>query len=56
MLITFMRSAGLHPFDLNTSSHFSLAGADIEFPIAVPSAELNAAREFLRSHDDSPHA
>jgi len=56
MLITFMRSAGLHPLDLNTSSHFSLAGADIEFPIAVPSAELNLAREFLRSHDDSPHA
>jgi hypothetical protein len=55
MLITFMRSAGLHPLDLNTSSHFSLAGADVEYRIEVPTEELNAAREFLKGQDDSPH-
>ena len=55
MLITFMRNAGLHPIDLNTSSHFSLAAADLDFRIEVPTEELNAAREFLKRHDDSPH-
>ena len=55
MLITFMRNAGLHPLDLNTSSHFSLAGADVEFRIEVPTEELNAAREFFKGHNDSPH-
>jgi hypothetical protein len=56
MLIAFMRSAGLHPLDLNTSSNFSLAGADIEFEIVVPTEELNEARELLKSQDDSPSA
>lgn len=56
MLITYMRSAGLHPLELNTSSHFSLAGADIAFRIEVPTNELSAAREFLTSHDDSAPA
>jgi len=55
MLITYMRSAGLHPLDLNTSSHFSLAGAEVDFRIEVPTEEQNAAREFLKGHDDSPH-
>ena len=54
MLITYMRSAGLHPLDLNTSSHFSLAGADVDFRIEVPTEEQNAAREFLKGHDDPP--
>jgi hypothetical protein len=53
MLITFMRSAGLHPLDINTSSHFSLAGAGIEFPIEVPTEELDSARELLKGYDDS---
>jgi hypothetical protein len=55
MLITFMRSAGLHPLDINTSSHCSLAGAEIEFPIEVPTAELTEARELLKGRDDSSH-
>jgi hypothetical protein len=53
MLITFMRSDGLNPLDINTSAHFSLAGAEIEFPIQVPTTELNAARELLKGYDDS---
>jgi hypothetical protein len=54
MLISFLRSAGLHPLDLDTSSHFSLAGADISFHIEVPTTELEPARELLKSHDCSP--
>ena len=53
MLIASMRSAGLHPLDLATASHFSLAGAETEFQIEVPTEELNAARELLQGHDDS---
>ncbi len=54
MLITFMRSEGLHPLDISLSSHFSLAGAGIEFPIQVPTEELDAARALLKGNDDSP--
>jgi hypothetical protein len=53
MLITFMRTDGLHPLDINTSSHFSLAGAEIEFPIRVPTEELSAARELLKGYAGS---
>ncbi len=53
MLITFLRSEGLHPIDINTSAHFSLAGAEIEFPINVPTGELDAARELLKGYDSS---
>ncbi len=54
MLITFLRSEGLHPVDINTSAHFSLAGAEIEFPINVPTGELDAARVLLEGYDNSP--
>ena len=54
MLIASLRSAGLHPLDLNTASHFSLAGAEIEFHIEVPTEELAAARDLLEGCDDSP--
>jgi len=53
MLITFLRAEGLHPTDINTSAHFSLAGAEIEFPIEVPTQELGAARELLKGYDNS---
>ncbi len=53
MLIAFLRSEGLHPVDINTSSHFSLAGADIEFRIEVPAGEADAARALLKGYDSS---
>lgn len=56
LLIAGLRSAGLHPLDLDTASHFSLAGADVSFHIEVPTSEVSAAREFLKSQDDSTHA
>jgi hypothetical protein len=54
MLIAFLRSEGLHPLDINTSAHFSLAGAEIDFPIEVPTEELEAARELLKAYGSSP--
>lgn len=53
MLITFLRHEGLHPIDINTSAHFSLAGAEIDFPIKVPTEELESARELLNAYDNS---
>jgi hypothetical protein len=53
MLITFLRTEGLHPIDINTSAHFSLAGAEIDFPIEVPTEELDTARELLKAYDNS---
>lgn len=49
MLIAALRSAGLHPRDLDTASHFSFAGVDISYHVEVPTAELEAAREFLKT-------
>jgi hypothetical protein len=55
VLISVLRGAGLHPQELDTAGHFSLAGADVSFHVEVPTSELSAATEFLKSHDDSIH-
>ena len=55
LLIAALRSAGLHPLDLDTTSHFSFAGLDISFHVEIPTAELAAAREFLSSYDSSAY-
>jgi hypothetical protein len=51
MLRAMLRQEGLHPLELGTAAHFSLAGAEIEYPIQVPTAETVAAREILESCD-----
>jgi hypothetical protein len=51
LLISLLRQAGLHPLELDTSSHFSLAGADIDYSIRVPTIELARAREILSEYD-----
>jgi hypothetical protein len=55
MLIAALRCAGLHPVDLDTSSHFSLAGADVSFHIEVPTSEVSEARALLNSYERSSH-
>jgi hypothetical protein len=51
LLISLLQQAGLHPLELDTSSHFSLAGADIDYSIRVPTIELARAREILSEYD-----
>jgi hypothetical protein len=53
LLISAMRSEGLHPLDLQTAGHFSLAGTDISYYVQIPTTELAAAREFLSAYDES---
>jgi hypothetical protein len=56
LLIAAMRSEGLHPLDLQTAGHFSLAGMDVSFHIQIPTAELPATQAFLKAYDQSTHA
>lgn len=49
MLIGAMRSAGLHPLDLQTSGNFKFAGVDVSWHIEVPTEELDRAKKFLQA-------
>jgi len=51
LLIASLRSAGFHPLDLDTTSHFSFAGLDISFHVQIPTVELATAKEFLNSYE-----
>jgi hypothetical protein len=53
MLSAMLRQEGLHPLELSTAAHFSLAGAEIEYPIQVPTPETAMAREILGSYDSA---
>jgi hypothetical protein len=51
LMIAALRSSGLNPRDLETMSHFSLAGADVSYYVEVPASEVAAAKELLRGHE-----
>jgi len=51
LLLSVLRHAGLHPLDLDTSSHFSVAGVDIDYSVRVPTVELSQARDILSEYD-----
>ena len=54
--ISYLRGAGFHPVDLGTASHIYSFGADVAYYIEVPTQEAEAAKEFLRSFDESSPA
>ena len=51
LLISILENAGLHPMSVDTASHFSVAGADFDYPVRVPTAEAAEAREVLNAYD-----
>jgi hypothetical protein len=51
LLISVLRQAGLHPLDLDIAGHYSLAGADIDYAVQVPTVEAAEARAVLTSHE-----
>jgi|GEM_PF-1393728 len=53
LLISILQESGLHPLELGTSGHFSLAGADIDYSVQVPSDEATEASEILTAYDSS---
>jgi hypothetical protein len=56
LMISVLRSAGLHPVELSLSPHFGLAGAEVDFPIQVPLEEHAAAKAILDSWQTSAGA
>ena len=46
-----LENAGLHPVSVDLASNYSLAGAEINYPVRVPTAEVAAAQEILNSYD-----
>ena len=51
LLISVLQQSGLHPVELGTAGHFSLAGADIEFAVRVPIDEAAEARQVLKDYE-----
>lgn len=54
LLISVLSDAGLHPLELQTSGHISLAGADIDYSVRVPTSELAEADSVLRQFAIEP--
>jgi demethylmenaquinone methyltransferase/2-methoxy-6-polyprenyl-1,4-benzoquinol methylase len=50
LALSLLRNAGFHPVEISTSSHFSVAGVDISYPIEVPVSEAVEARKFLEAY------
>jgi hypothetical protein len=51
LLIAVLRAAGLHPLELETFGHISLAGADVDYSVRLPTSELAQARAVLCEYD-----
>ncbi len=51
LLISLLREAGFHPLDIDTAGHYSLAGADIDYTVRVPTAEAAEAKAVVTYHD-----
>ena len=51
LLISILEQSGLHPLELSTAGHYSLAGADIDYAVQVPSDEAVEASEILSAYD-----
>ena len=51
LLISVLQQSGLHPLELDTAGHFSLAGVDVDYSVQVPSEEAEEARAILATFD-----
>ena len=51
LFISILENAGLHPVSVDTASNFAVAGAEVDYPVRVPTAEAAEAREILNSYD-----
>ncbi|HCX34977.1 MAG TPA: hypothetical protein DHV08_16470 [Rhodocyclaceae bacterium] len=49
IVISLLRVDGLHPLDLERSPNVCLAGADLWYYVRIPTDEVEAARNILRS-------
>ena len=51
LFIGILENAGLHPVSVDLASNYSVAGAEIDYPVRVPTAEAEEAREVLNSYE-----
>jgi hypothetical protein len=51
LLISILRVSGLHPLELETAGHCSLAGADVDYAVQVPTEQAAEARAILTAYD-----
>jgi hypothetical protein len=51
-VLGILENAGLHPVSVDIASNFSVAGAEIDHPVRVPTAEVVEAREVLNAYDN----
>lgn len=55
MALAQLRENGLHPGDLQTVSHATLAGAEASYYVVVPAGEAAAARALLDDNGYGKH-
>lgn len=55
LAIAFLRENDLHPGDLQTFSHATLAGAEGSYYVVVPTGEAAAARTLLADNGYGNH-
>ena len=51
LIISILRQSGLHPLELGTAGHYSLAGVDVDYSVQVPTDEAEEARNVLTAYD-----
>jgi hypothetical protein len=51
LLISLLQQSGLHPLELGTAGHYSLAGVDVDYSVQVPSEEAEEAKNILTAYD-----
>jgi hypothetical protein len=56
LLVSALRAAGLHPLEVRTWPHITLAGAEIAYTVEVPSEENELARFVMKDLVRDPEA
>ena len=51
LFIGILENAGLHPVGVDVASNISVGGAEIDYPVRVPTAEAAEARAILNAYD-----
>ena len=51
MIISLLRSEGLHPMDLGTNAYGPPGGGSMFYSIRVPTAELATAQELMKTQE-----
>ena len=56
LMISLLQEAGLHPVELSTAFHVSMAGPEFDYAVKVPVEEAERAAEILNAYGSSEGA